>query len=226
MDFVVQHAELVPGPGGQGMWQISVDVTHDGTTEKVAAMVPADAIEWRVAQFNVDARTAIEMILVEPWARDGLPEQELAPSRSQARVLKQQTITEALAGGSITWAVGPPEWTISGPDGTAGALADSGEGNPLDTILAESPVDDDIIAVKREALDMHRQRRRNRANFPTPPNARPTLRRPSPDELRSRLLPPPQLAGQELTAQSQAQPSELAERVLGKRIEALRADRP
>ena len=226
MDFVVQHAELVLDIGGQGMWRISVDVTHDnGETEKVAAMVPADAIEWRVAQFNVDPRTAAEMILVEPWARDGLHEQEMAPSRSAARALKAETVTEALAGGSITWAVGPPEWTISGPGGMEGALADSGDGDPLDTILEHSPLDEDIIAVKREALDMHRARRRRRFTTPVPPGATRAPRRPSPEELREHLLPPPPLEGQSLlSAQSEAQPSELAERVLGKRIEAMRAD--
>lgn len=198
MDVVVQHAELVPGPRGEGMWKIAVELHRDGEEpEKVASFVPADAVEWRIAQYNVDARTAIEMILVEPHAGHDHEAIQLAPTRSEARTRKLATITAALGEGKVSWAAGPSPWRVGIAEGEQ-LLADSGDGDPLATIIEASPVDDELIAVKREAMDTARARFRQRA---APLLAEPvpranSLRRPTPEELRARLMPEPPTTGE------------------------------
>lgn len=194
MDIVVQYAELMSGPGGQGVWKISADVIIDGETEHQATIMPADAIEWRVAQFNVDAATACEMVMLEPFITGVTHHDlELQPTRSAARQAKLDAMADALAGGAISWPSGPPQWTV-GTGNEPTKILDSGEGSALETILAESPVDDEIVAVKREALDRGRERVRARVRAATsgpatpPPAAKKArLRRPTVDELRAQL---------------------------------------
>lgn len=182
MDIAVQHAELIPGPGGTGVWKIAADVTIDGVTDHHGTIMPLDCIEWRVAQFNVSPREALEMVMIEPYARDEMRAQEEAPTRSQAREIKRKAISDALDGGSITWPTGEPTWTISGDMPEPVSVADTGVASAMDLILNLSAPDDEIIVVKREALDL--QRARTRAyKMPT------GIIRPSAEELRARLLP-------------------------------------
>jgi hypothetical protein len=196
MDIVVQHAELLPGARGEGIWKISLNVIRDGETERQATIMPADAIEWRIAQFNVDAQSALDMVILESYITDVTHQDlELIDTRSGARQRKLKAMTDVLAGGSVSWPTGKPEWMVgSGNEPTK--IVDSGNGSARDTILAESPVSDDVIAVKREALDRARARTRAGAQSTTdgpaapPPGAqgdRPRLRRPDITELRSRL---------------------------------------
>lgn len=249
IDIAVEHAELNYA-GGRGAWRLSCRVTQDGTTFNEIQIIPVDTIEWRVAQFNVDPVTAAEMIVLEPYAPDTFPDQELAASRSEARQLKLAATQEALGGGSITWPTGKPAWSASlletHPEEV---LVDSGDGDALQTMIEFSPVDEEAVAIKREALDIHRARRRRRtaqrqagaqmatAATKTPAMTRRTpgaarvhrdpstlLERAAPDELRRRLLPPPRDEEAATAAVSEMQPSELAERVLGKRIKFLREE--
>lgn len=194
MDLVVQHAELLSGPRGEGLWKISVSVTRDGKTEREATVVPADAVEWRVAQFNVDAKTALEMILLEPYI-DSVTHQdlELLNTRSEARTRKLQAMQDVLAGGTVSSPTGKPKWMV-GSGNERDKILDSGNGSAIDTILAESPVNDEVVALKREHLDRARERTRERlqptpeAGPATPPGgSAPRLRRPDLTELRSRL---------------------------------------
>lgn len=199
INIVVQHAELVPGPDGTGLWKIAMDVIHDdGEPERAATIMQADVVEWRVAQYNVDSKTALEMILVEPYARDVNRDVHLAPTRRQARELKLAAITDALDSGTVTWAVGPPGWRVD-DTGREPAIADSGDGDPLATILEATPVDEELIAVKREAMDLARERLRRRVTpllgEPALPAAPLALRRPTAEELRARLMPSLPLEG-------------------------------
>lgn len=191
MDIVVQHAELLAGPRGEGLWKISMDVIRDGKPDRTAAIVPADAIEWRVAQFNVDARTALEMILLEPYLAKDQDHRsfELMPTRSAARQGKLAAMQQVLGGGSITSPVGAPAWRVGDLEGEPTKLLDSGKGDALKTVLAESPIDDQIIEVKRQYLDRARARTRAASTELAPPPIKDDVkvRRPGVEELRSRL---------------------------------------
>lgn len=193
-DIRVHHAALLPGPKGEGLWNLAVEVTRDGETRHVLHVIPADAIEWRIAQFNVDAEIAARMLVVEAY---GVYDNGLftAPTRSQARNRKLQILDETLDGGTLTWVDGSPLFRAVGENGPE-LLADSGDGNPLQTIIEASPVDDEHIAVKREWMDSHREvsRRRREQQAETEQSdkergKRPQLRRPSPEQLRERLNP-------------------------------------
>lgn len=187
MDIVVQHAELIPGLARRGVWKISADLTRDGGTEQYGTIMPAETIEWRVAQFNITPREAMEMILVEPFITHEHAALDLLPTRRQARETKAEWVAEALDGGSITWQTGEPAWTISG--GTEShVVVDSGDGDPLDTILDNTPVDDGVVEVMRERMDLTRAELQAQARAPVEPI---TLARPTSEEMRARLIPEP-----------------------------------
>lgn len=198
IDIVVRRAVLVPGPGGEGQWRLSIESTdEDGVTEQGVALLPADAVEWRMAQFNVDAQTAANLAVTRRFTgiKDNVYDDE--PTRSAARQLAISHMQQAT---TITWsrpaaAKPPPDELEADPD----AVADSVEGgDPLATFVAHSPVDEDVVAVKREWLDGKRAARRQRGENQAARQAqararrqagdRPALHRPSAAEVRERLI--------------------------------------
>lgn len=189
MDIVVKRAVLMPGPRDEGEWRLQIEHTNDnGEIERGVLVMPADAIEWRIAQFNVDAETAAKLIMTRRFTgvKDNVYDDE--PTRSASRSLALSHMEEALGDGAITWAA------EAASEPVAGAIVDSLDGDPLTTLIENSPVDDEHIAVKREFLDAARGERRRRQVEQAPIEdaaSGPRLRRPAPDELRERLLPTP-----------------------------------
>lgn len=225
LTITVHHAELVPQGGG--LWKLSIEVDHDGEITRGGVVMPLDAVEWRVARFNVNKKTALEMILLEQWMAQLLGvddqtaqrEMELKSTRSEARGYQLQRMKDVLDGGEIIWQGGEPPFTISGGEELV-VLEDSGDGNPLDLLLEKVPVDDDVIAVKREYLDMHREE----LQTGNPLHRRlHQVDRLSPEDYRRRLW-------REASPMNPAegvpnQPSELARRVLGRRERVVRERR-
>jgi hypothetical protein len=193
IDIVVEHAALTPEGGGT--WTLAVQVTEDGVTQRGLHVMPVDALEWRIAEFNVDAETAAKIILTEQGGNVPVPNpsQALQPTRSAARNAKLARVDQVLDGGTITWAVGEPVFRAVRED--VETIADSGDGDPLQTLIEASAIDDDLIAVKREWLDQKRegQRRRHAEQEAVKAEGRRAgsqkLRRPTPDQLRERLNP-------------------------------------
>lgn len=198
-DIVVTRAVLLPGHTGEGQWRLSLETTgEDGATERGVALMSADTLEWRIAQFNVDAETAAKLMVTRHFTgvKENVYDDET--TRSAARQLAISHMEQAT---TVTW--GRPQAKGSAePGGKAepvpDSIADSLDGDPLATIVEHSPVDDEVIAVKREWLDLKRAERRARQERKAARQAeqqqrrtageRPTLRRPSAAELRERLI--------------------------------------
>lgn len=186
MDIRVHHAALLPGPRGEGVWKLAVErVDENGETVRALHVLPADTIEWRVAQFNVDVETAIRMAVVAPYGVSEHESYTLAPTRSEARARKLAIVDDALAGGTVDFVPGKPPFRAVADDEEV--VADSGNGNPLQVLIKESPVDEGRIAVKREWMDGKREAQRRRRSEQSD-TERPKLNRPTADELRERLL--------------------------------------
>jgi len=94
MDITVLNAELCENPNGSQAWVLALDVTDasTGVTTRTAMVVPTDALEWRIAEYELDDLEddeVWEMILREPFS--ALPKMDdeaglaLAPTIAEAR---------------------------------------------------------------------------------------------------------------------------------------------
>lgn len=195
MNIVVKRAVLMPGPTGEGQWRIEVETTDGGRTERGLAIAPADAIEWRMAQFNVDAPTAAKLLVTRrhTGVKDNVYDDQ--PSRSAARDL---AIAHMNRVGTVTWGAAKAVGSVVAPkppEPAAGSIADSRDGDPLATLVTHSPVNEAHIAVKREWLDLKRAERRHRmtaekaeSTMQAAAAPAPALVRPDAESLRERLI--------------------------------------
>ncbi len=208
-ELVVHLAEV--DPSGTRLRLSTEVIDAEGKSKDILHIMPVDAIEWRVAQFNITPEQALDVLVAEPYMVEKDQETlDLMPTRTQARnrVLKRKA--DALA--KITYKTGAPPATMTGlPD----ALATSGDGDPKELLLAQSVVDDGEIALKRAVMDVQRELVRERAAQPTK------------QPIRARRAP---AAADLANAPQQAveiveQPSPLAERLIEKRLEQIRTRR-
>lgn len=192
MNIIVHHAQLIEAPR-EPFWQLSIEVQHDdGTSERLGHIMPATAVEWRVAQFNVDSETAIKMLIAEPYMKaDEVLLPDLETSRSGARQVQAARFDAALSGGDVVFEEGDPPFLFADPDVPQPVLVESGTEAPLQTIVDYSPVSDEHIEVKREFLDAQRAVvQTEAAPVVTHAAANPQWQRESPDDLRAALMPP------------------------------------
>lgn len=211
MNITVHHSELTKG--GTRL-RVSTEVTDtDGTSRNVLHIMPAETIEWRVAQLNVTPEVALDTILAEPYAELEPNELDLQPTRSGARNLMAARAKAAVD--SITYQDGPP------PDGIGPSIeaeADSGDGDPKAFLLEWAPVDDAMIEAKRELMDRDRAVTRDLAVQPEPEVV--VAGRRDVEVFRAlNDLPPPRVTEIVET------PSELAERLIASRLEMVRTSR-
>jgi hypothetical protein len=204
VDITVHHAEQLP----DGMVRLITEITDSEGEQRLGFhFFPADSVEWRVAQFNITPEQALDMVVQEPYLKDNSVEHDLQPKRSLARQLATEAVAEA---GTITYAEGPlPGEMTASPN----AVADSGEDDPLAFLLDVMPIDDGIIATKRELMDANRAVVQEAAGVETPVVVR-------------RIPPsPPPLDHSHYATAIEESPSELAERMIASRLEQVRTSR-
>lgn len=211
MEVTVHTAEVGP----DGHFRLATEVTdEDGVTRNVLHWVHAEAVEWRMAQFNVDQDTAVQAVVAEPYVDEGDPNlYDLKPRRSLARAAK----VEAMEQCTVSFQSGePPQGLGPRPD----AIVDSGVGCPKAFIKEQAPIDDAMIEAKREVLDKQRaELRESLDEIPAPPTEGiPQARRRSVDLFREMNDLPPRTPTTVVE-----QPSELANRLIEKRLEMVRS---
>lgn len=147
-------------------WQVVYDVTReDGAATEHGHSIPKDTLEWRAAEYGLDAATQFEtildIVLAEPYiateeAAGTLSGEELhdAPDIETARArhvnrcakakLKHRISTRKMASGS----------------GKAKTLVEID--NPFDVIRNGAVIDETVVAVKREHVRRVREEFGNR----------------------------------------------------------------
>jgi hypothetical protein len=210
MELVVHLAE-VDATGTR--LRLSTEVIDSkGKGKNILHIMPVDAVEWRVAQFNITPEEALDVLVSEPYMTETDQETlDLLPTRTQARSRVLQRKADALS--KITYKSGPaPEGLTGLPD----SLATSGSENPKALLLAQSVLDDNEIVLKRAVMDVQRELVRERAAQPA---QKPTARaRRAPAAARLAVAP-------QQSVEIVEQPSSLAERLIAKRLEQVRTRR-
>lgn len=156
-------------------WKIVYTVVgDDGTTTRLLYALPQDTMEWRAAEYGIeptDTATLLDIVLVEPhltpqdWAAGH--QLHTAPDIDTAR--KDHVARCAAAKLRCR-------------------LSTRTKGSPLARVQAESPMDLEVIAVKREHVDLARRdiaQQQHRALAVAPKSGANRAA-----ELRARLLPP------------------------------------
>lgn len=168
---------------------------------------PSDSVEWRIAQYNITADQALDMVVQEPYLPDNTVEHDLQPKRSLARQLAIKAVADA---GTVDFVEGPlPGEMTASPD----AVADSGEDDPKSFLLDIMPIDDTVIAHKRVLMDANRIAVQEQAGA----EVSPIIRRTTPTA-------PPTDNSHFVTAVDES-PSELAQRLVASRLEQVRTRR-
>lgn len=210
MEVVVHHSEV--DANGTRLRLGTEVVDDEGNSRNVLHIMPVDAIEWRVAQFNVTAEEALDVLIAEPYMKETDAEElDLLPTRSQARTRVLKRKTDALK--KITYQDGPPpEGMGDSPD----AIVSSGNGDPRALLLEQSVMDDNEITLKRAVMDVQRELVRERASTPASKLPRAVRRAPAAVDLITPPLEPTVIV---------EQPSPLAERLIASRLEQIRTRR-
>lgn len=210
MEVIVHYSE-VPNNGRQ--LRLGTEVIDDeGNSKNILHIMPVDAVEWRMAQFNVTADQALDILVAEPYMKNADPDElDLLPTRSQARTRVLKRKDDAVS--RITYKAGPlPEGMAPLPS----SIADSGEGDPKALLLEQSVVDDTEIVLKRAVMDVQRELVRERAATPKQKLPRTVRRAPAAINLAEAPLEPTTIV---------EQPSPLAERLIASRLEQIRTRR-
>lgn len=212
MELIVHHSEV--DATGSRLRLSTEHIDDEGKSRPVLHVMPVDAIEWRVAQFNITPEQALDVLVSEPYMTETDQEElDLLPTRSQARsrVLKRKA--DALS--RITYKTGaPPEGMGPTPD----AVVSSGDGDPKALLIEQSVVDDHEITLKRAVMDVQREIVRERAA--AGPRAKPTR-----GTRRAPAAAVDLSTGPQQTTEVVEQPSALAQRLIDKRLEQVRTSR-
>jgi hypothetical protein len=204
VDIAVHHAEQLP----DGYVRLIVEaVTDDGESHLGYHFMPADSVEWRVAQFNITAEQALDMVVTEPFLReDKSVEHDLQPTRSKARTMAKKAVEDAA---TVTYVEGPlPGEMTASPN----AVAESGEDDPKAFLLDVLPVDDTAISAKRRLMDANRAvtQALNLDEVPVDRRNPPTM---------------PTVDSSHYVTAIEESPSELAQRLIASRLEQVRTRR-
>lgn len=204
MDITVHHAEELPN----GYVRLVVEATDENDEAHLGYhFMPADSVEWRVAQFNITPEEALDMVVTEPFLHeDKSVDYDLQPTRSKARDMARKTIRDRA---TVSYAEGPlPGEMAPSPD----AVAESGEDDPKAFLLDILPIDDTVIGHKRVIMDANRALVQEAGGVDAATVGR---RRP---------LPTPPDNSHFATALTE-NPSELAKRMIASRLEQVRIRR-
>lgn len=131
---------------GAGHWVVSRVITHDdGTEEHGVHIFPYDTMEWRAAEYAIDpddTATLLDIVLMEPYLTE-------ADSNPALALHAAPTLEDARAAHVARCAAVKLRHRIST------------RGHPhLDRIRTESPLHQEVVAVKRDIVEAHRARHR------------------------------------------------------------------
>ncbi|PRX90816.1 hypothetical protein [Allonocardiopsis opalescens] len=175
-EYTVESVTTAEPAPGHPCWRIRYRRADGEAHEHV---FPADCLEWRMAEYGVDAAEALDMVLAEPFipdpadparvredvavaagfyapalvARPGVAVGDTMPSTLHTA----DSITEARAAHRLRVAAARQRVPLADPD------------KLLDQVLAESPTDPEVIAVMADHVTRARAHLRQAA---TPTTAR------------------------------------------------------
>lgn len=196
MDIEITDAIIVGRPNAPNVWALATTVTYDdGTTKRVAHVMPEDIFEWRVAEYDIDPDdrdTLLELVLYEPYL-DNLSSDDPrllinAESIATARTAHLERVRGKKGKGRVrTRNRRAPELAVTRAGPGERVLLDAVDDplTPLEVLKREMPIDPGIVAVKRENVNRRRAAKKQGA---TPLRDVDFRRRPGVEEFREHLL--------------------------------------
>lgn len=224
MDIAVHRAQLVREAAGD-VWHLTCEVTYDdGTVEPVGWTVPADTVMWRMGEYDLDPTDidgALELIMFEFYlppdqATEILTAADLPAARRQHR----QNVKARKGKGKLRGVKRAADKiaAVTEPVGGVVQVQAPADGDPLDTIRANTTVTAEHVAVIREHTDNRRRRiREQRAQARAAADARASE---SAEDLRARLNPP---AMPEKAPTVQAMPDQQAAAIVQRMLDKRKA---
>lgn len=124
-------------------WAVEGTLTEDdGSTRRYRYVFPTDTLEWRAAEYGIDPKdtaTLLDIVLAEPHLTDA----DFAPGTHLYEAPDIETARRAHVArcAAVKW---------------RHRIASRGAASPCQRIVQESPMDAEVIALKRELVSQNR----------------------------------------------------------------------
>jgi hypothetical protein len=198
MHIIVDHA-ILSLRVGQPHWELTQELIHDdGTSELWTHYMPADILEWRVAEYGwhpvKDIDTMLEIVIYEPWITNETLDPDrshmTAPTLKDARDHQLERLAITRGDGTMRGRKGPVKRLNMAKAHTWLVRSEDHE-DPLDVIKKHSQLSTPHIKVKTDFIRKQRDQYHRRRMIENRMVGAPTLwTRETPEELQRRLEPP------------------------------------